>query len=311
MTALRLGSAEFGSWGSRRRLRRRATAGPAGGASGAVLSPAIIVSGSWGRRHSPPGRSWPYPVPLLCPFGSDTAVTHGACHSIRPIRQSRTPPTTGLPPPRPSAGSWSPSGLLSVVIGLARSRRHGRRPLCGRRLPRRRLLLHVLYQLRQPRRHYCPGPDRHLHGPRPRLGASVCHPRRPGDRGRRPRPPHRVLRGGPARSRPHAVQRGRGQDRAGRCPRPSMRAERGRAAPLSPSSSVAGGMGGGSYVSSVKVPPKMSEFPNVAGHWVLGPGRSAVECEAGSSAACSRSSGSSPTIGSAVPATTSSTKACR
>jgi hypothetical protein len=65
------------------------------------------------------------------------------------------------------------------------------------------------------------------------------------------------------------------------------------------------------YVSSLKVPPKMSEFPNVGGHWLLGPGRSASECDPGSSAAEARSRGRSPTIGWASPARTSSTNACR
>jgi hypothetical protein len=51
------------------------------------------------------------------------------------------------------------------------------------------------------------------------------------------------------------------------------------------------------YVSSLKVPPKMSEFPNVGGHWLLGPGRRASECDPGSSAAEARSRGRSPTIG--------------
>jgi hypothetical protein len=31
------------------------------------------------------------------------------------------------------------------------------------------------------------------------------------------------------------------------------------------------------YESSLNVPPNMSELPNVGGHWLLGPGRSAVE----------------------------------
>ena len=50
-------------------------------------------------------------------------------------------------------------------------------------------------------------------------------------------------------------------------------------------------------VSSVKLPPKMSELPNVAGHWLLGPGRSAVECEAGSSAGRAMPDGATPRPG--------------
>src|SRR5918994_3290250 len=40
----------------------------------------------------------------------------------------------------------------------------------------------------------------------------------------------------------------------------------------------------------------MSEFPNVGAHWLFGPGRSAVECDAGSSAAEARSRGRTPTM---------------
>ena len=47
----------------------------------------------------------------------------------------------------------------------------------------------------------------------------------------------------------------------------------------------------------------------LAGHWVFGPGRSWVEWVAGSSAAASWSSFSSPTSGSVVPLMTSSTNA--
>src|SRR5688572_553306 len=68
---------------------------------------------------------------------------------------------------------------------------------------------------------------------------------------------------------------------------------------------------GWGQVSSLNAPAKWSEFPNVDGHWLLGPGRRAVECDAGSSAAALRSRGRSPTIGWAPPPVTSSTKACR
>ena len=44
----------------------------------------------------------------------------------------------------------------------------------------------------------------------------------------------------------------------------------------------------------------MSELPNVGGHWLLGPGRSASECESGQFCRCARSRGRSPTMGCAL-----------
>src|SRR5829696_1480333 len=57
-----------------------------------------------------------------------------------------------------------------------------------------------------------------------------------------------------------------------------------------------------SHESSLKVPPKMSELPKVAGHWLFGPGRNASECAPGSSAAAARSRGRSATTAAAAPA---------
>ena len=44
-------------------------------------------------------------------------------------------------------------------------------------------------------------------------------------------------------------------------------------------------------VGSAYEPPKMLELPKPVGHSLFGAGRSSVECDAGSSAASSRSSG--------------------
>ena len=82
-------------------------------------------------------------------------------------------------------------GLLIVILGVVRSGRAAAAPVRRRRLHRRRLLVHLLDELRQPRRDHRPHADRHL--------------RR--DRARRRRPPFIAaqLVGGAPRHRPRPL----------------------------------------------------------------------------------------------------------
>ena len=122
------------------------------------------------RRHSPPASSLAY-IP---------AQIAGACVGRRGrephVRARRRHPLD--PRPAPPGGLWlgevvATFGLLIVILGVVRSGPSRRRALRRRRLHRRRLLVHLVDQLRQPRRHHRPHPQRHL--------------RR--HRARRPRPP--------------------------------------------------------------------------------------------------------------------------
>jgi hypothetical protein len=80
------------------------------------------------------------------------------------------------------------AGLLFVIAALTRTGRGRLGPPAGPGLDRRRVLLHLLHLLCQPRRHPCPGLVRHLRRYRPRLGASIHrHPSRRSRPGRRPR----------------------------------------------------------------------------------------------------------------------------
>ena len=90
---------------------------------------------------------------------------------VRPRRRHPVDPR-----PRHRAGCWlgevvATFGLLMVILGVVRSGRAVDRPVRRRRLHRRRLLVHLVDELRQPRRHHRPHPQRHLRRHRPVLGA--------------------------------------------------------------------------------------------------------------------------------------------
>ena len=113
---------------------------------------------------------------------------------------------------RATAGLWlgeivATAGLVALIFALARTGRAALSAAGGRRLHRRRLLVHLLDLVRQPRGHHRADVLRHLRRHRPGLGARLRH--RPDRRGRTrrragagPLPrrrPRRRGRGGPPR----------------------------------------------------------------------------------------------------------------
>ena len=98
------------------------------------------------------------------------------------------PAVAGLTNDRASAGargsarSSPPPGWSLLIFALARTGRAALVRGRGRRLHRRRVLVHQLHLVRQPGRHHRPGVHRHVRRHRPRLGAPVR--RRPARRRR-------------------------------------------------------------------------------------------------------------------------------
>ena len=97
---------------------------------------------------------------------------------------------------RGGLGRWlgevvATAGLVLLITALSRTGRPQMIGWAGRRLHHRRLLVHQLYQLRQPGGHHRPNVLQHLCRHRTRIGADV--PARPDCRRRhrlRPRPSH-------------------------------------------------------------------------------------------------------------------------
>ena len=95
------------------------------------------------------------------------------------------------------------AGLILVIFALARSGQARQRPRGGRRLHRRRLLVHLLHQLRQPRDHDRPDVLQHLRRDRAVVGPGVH--RRPDRRRHRRGAPHQ---GAVSRAHPGPGRRG-------------------------------------------------------------------------------------------------------
>ena len=136
-----------------------------GPVSGGHFNP--VVSSSTPPSADSPGATRSPTSPPRSPAASPARSSPTSCSTLP--RSASRPPIA--PAPHTSSPRSRYSGLLLVIFALVRTGRVDR-PRGGRRLHRRRLLVHQLHQLRQPRHQHRPDLLRHLRRHRPRLGPS-------------------------------------------------------------------------------------------------------------------------------------------
>ena len=173
-----------------------------GPVSGAHLNPVVtLVDAVVGRRDGG-GLGWGEVV-VRVPAQVLGAVAGAVLSNLMfdvPVTALATTARTG--PGVLLAEVVATAGLVLVVLAVVRTGRAHLAAPVGRRLRRRRVLVHLVHVVREPRRHRRPGVLRHLRRHRGRVGAGLR--RRPAGRRRarrrgRPRP---VPRAGPGAGRP-------------------------------------------------------------------------------------------------------------